>query len=125
MYPNHRMTDELAAVEYSIAQVTQRLEVIDATRSDGTGTDDDDRNAQDLQRRYDQLERRRDQLERVLPVPICTMTLTKAEAQALVDAHGIAQRLPDPEEIPLLQENNPDLLQAHTTLELLRRYGKP
>ena len=57
---------------------------------------------------------------------ICAMTMTKAEAQALMDAYGIPQRLPDQEEIQLSRiENSTDLLQARLTLELLRRYGKP
>ncbi|MEP6601372.1 MAG: hypothetical protein ABJB49_06115 [Nitrospirota bacterium] len=58
------------------------------------------------------------------PKPVCTQTLTRAEAQALMDAYCIPQRLPEQEEIQL-RETNPDLLQARITLELLRRYGKP
>jgi hypothetical protein len=83
MHPNHRSTD-LAAVEYSIAQVTQRIEVLDE-RID-TGMDELDRNAQDerrdLQRQRDQLELQRDQLELRLPAVPFTGTLSNAQAQA-------------------------------------------
>ena len=145
MHPNHRSptsrdvagspnviaaADELAAVEYSIAAVTQQIEVIDARLFDGTGTDD--RNAQDerrdLQRRRDQLELRRDQLELVLPVPIFTGTLTKAQAQALMDAHEIEVLLDgdgDLDGCQVLIQNNPTLAQAYGTLALIAKHGKP
>jgi hypothetical protein len=57
--------------------------------------------------------------------PVCTWTLTRAQAQALVDTYGIPQSLPDQEEIQVLQKSNPDLLTARSTLECLRLYGKP
>jgi hypothetical protein len=60
----------------------------------------------------------------VEPRPVCTWTLTKAEAQALVDAYGIPQGTMEQEEFQLLQKTNPDLLGARTTLECLRLYGK-
>ena len=63
--------------------------------------------------------------EQTCPKPICTMTMIRAEAQALMDAYGIPQACMEQEEIQLLQKTNPDLLQARATIELLRLFGGP
>lgn len=122
MYPNYRSTDELAAVESSIAAVTNRIEVIDVRIDTGT----DDQNAQDerrdLQRQLDQLELQRDQLELRLTVPPFTGTLSKAQAQALVDEHKI-QALLDREDFQVLVQDNPTLAQAYATVALIARCG--
>jgi hypothetical protein len=52
-------------------------------------------------------------------------TMTKAEAQTLVDAGVIKKALHmDQEDVLLLTENNPTLLKAYVTLELIAKYGK-
>ena len=53
-----------------------------------------------------------------------TGTLSKAEAQALMDAHDI-QALLDREDIQVLIQDNPILTQAYTTVGLIAKYGKP
>ena len=124
MDPNYKST-ELAAVESKIAAVVHRLEVLDE-RID-TGMDELDRNAQDerrdLQRQRDELELQRDQLELRLTVPPFTGTLSKAQAQAFMDAHGIRALLDD-EFFQVLVQNNPILAQAYATLGLIARCGK-
>jgi hypothetical protein len=62
--------------------------------------------------------------EQTWPKPVCTQTLTRPEAQALMDAYGIPQGCPEQEEIQELQKTNPDLLAALTTIDLLRQFGK-
>jgi hypothetical protein len=56
--------------------------------------------------------------------PIFTGTLTKAQAQALMDAHEI-QALLDQEDHQLLIQDNPTLAGAYITLELIAKHGKP
>jgi len=52
-------------------------------------------------------------------------TMTKAEAQALIDAHGIKKAFfMDSQDVLLLTENNLTLLKAYVTLELIAKYGK-
>jgi hypothetical protein len=113
---------QLDSVLHSIAQLTHRIEVIDA----GIDTGTDDQNAQDerrdLQRRRDQLELRRDKLELVLPVPIFTGTLSKAEAQALMDEHKI-QVLLDREDLQVLVQNNATLAKAYAIVALIAKHG--
>ena len=57
-------------------------------------------------------------------MPTFTGTLTKAEARALMDAHDI-QVLLDGEDLQVLLQNNPALVGAYVTLELIAKYGKP
>jgi hypothetical protein len=64
------------------------------------------------------------EIESVEPRPICTLTLTKAQAQALCDEYGILDE-DTQQDIQRLQKTNPALLQAHQVIYCLRQYGKP
>jgi hypothetical protein len=47
------------------------------------------------------------------------VTLSKSMAHALMDAHEVWSCLDSPEEIELLEENNPELYDAYITLRAI------
>jgi len=64
------------------------------------------------------------EIEPVEPRPICILSLTKAQAQALCDEYGI-QDEPDQREMQRLQKTKPGLLSALQVIHCLRLYGRP
>jgi hypothetical protein len=58
--------------------------------------------------------------------PIFTGILTKAQAQALIDAHDIDVNSLLLDQVKLQLSDNPeDLLGAYTVLEFIAKHGKP